>query len=191
MLLNSFFKYKELGDTAPVDVMQDQEKQNTMTKPVERDEFINAMRHVAATVTVVTTNGPAGKLGATVSAFASVSADPPTVMVCLRSDSRIAKAVRENGNYAVCIMPKSAAETAMRFAGNDDLQVDDRFTEIPHSDWAAPHIDDCTSFSCEVSQAVDSGSHTVFLGLVTWAGAAAEQPLVYFDGKFGGFAEEG
>ncbi|MDT8328436.1 MAG: flavin reductase family protein [Roseovarius sp.] len=39
------------------------------TRPlVERDRFIDAMRRVAATVTVVTTDGPAGRLGATVSA---------------------------------------------------------------------------------------------------------------------------
>ena len=160
-----------------------------MTQPVDRDDFIKAMRQVAATVTVVTTNGTAGKHGATVSAFASVSADPPTVMVCLRSESRIAQAVKENGNFAVCVLQKDAAEMAMRFAGNDDSQVDDRFAEIPHSNWAAPHIEDCTSFSCDVSQATVSGSHTAFFGVVTWAGTADAGPLIYFDGKFGAFAE--
>ena len=160
-----------------------------MTSPVDRDSFIAAMRQVAASVTVVTTNGAAGKHGATVSAFASVSADPPTVMVCLRSESRIARAVEENGCFAVCVLPHSGAETAMRFAGNDDLQVDDRFAEIPHQDWAAPHIADTTSFSCDVDKAVQSGSHTAFFGVVTWAGTADEDPLLYFDGKFGRFQQ--
>ena len=49
------------------------------------------MRQVAATVTVVTTDGPAGQAGATVSAFSSLSADPPSVLVCLKADTRIAQ----------------------------------------------------------------------------------------------------
>lgn len=157
------------------------------SKAVERDVFISSMRHVAATVTVVTTNGPAGKHGATVSAFTSVSADPPTVMVCLRSDSRIAQAVAKNGCFAVCVLPCDGVETALRFAGSDDLQVADRFEQVAHSDWAAPHIEDCTSFSCDVDQAVQSGSHIAFFGRVTWAGTNAAPPLIYFDGKFGAF----
>ena len=52
---------------------------------------------MAATVTVVTTDGPAGMAGATVSAFTSLSADPPSVLVCLKADSRIAQTVRDNG----------------------------------------------------------------------------------------------
>ena len=81
--------------------------------PVKREDFIAAMRHVASSVTVVTTNGASGKHGATVSAFASVSADPPTVMVCLRSDSRIAKAVVQNKNFAACVLAKNTAEMAI------------------------------------------------------------------------------
>ena len=161
----------------------------TARPPVDRTEFIAAMRHVAASVTVVTSNGPAGKHGATVSAFASVSADPPTVMVCLRSDSRIANAVKENANFAVSVLPKGAAEVAMRFAGSDDLQVENRFAEVPHKDWDAPHLDGSTSFSCDVVQAVEQGSHTAFFGTVSWAGSSETPPLIYFDGAFGEFRE--
>ncbi len=165
------------------------ESNTPSTTIVDRDDFIAAMRHVAASVTVVTTNGPAGKHGATVSAFASVSADPPTVMVCLRSDSRIAKAVKDNGKFAVCVLPKGAKDTALRFAGNDDLQVENRFSDVPHKDWDAPHIEDSTSFSCSVSQAVEQGSHTAFFGVVTWAGSSKAAPLVYFEGAFGEFTK--
>ena len=61
-----------------------------------RDAYVHAMRRVASSVAVVTTDGPAGCHGATVSAFSSVSADPPTILVCLRGGSRIA-AARELG----------------------------------------------------------------------------------------------
>jgi flavin reductase len=110
-------------------------------------------------------------------------------MVCLRSDSRIAKAVQENQNFAVCVLPEGAAETAMRFAGSDDLQVENRFSDVPHKDWDAPHIEDSTSFSCEVSDAIVQGSHTAFFGNVTWAGSSEAAPLIYFDGAFGEFSK--
>ena len=64
-----------------------------------RQDFINAMRTVASSVSVVTTDGPVGRHGATVSAFCSVSADPPTLLVCLNSGSRIARTVAENGQF--------------------------------------------------------------------------------------------
>jgi len=66
------------------------------------------MRQVAATVTVVTTDGPSGQAGATVSAFTSLSADPPSVLVCLRADSRIARAVQDNGVFCVNVLPEDA-----------------------------------------------------------------------------------
>src|SRR6056297_3656043 len=85
-----------------------------------RQNFIDAMRQVASTVTVVTTDGPAGQAGATVSAFSSLSADPPSVLVCLKDDSRIAKAVRENGVFCVNVLPEDAVKTAQSFAGAYD-----------------------------------------------------------------------
>ena len=69
-----------------------------------RNAFIHAMRGVAASVMVVTTNGKAGRRGATVSAFCSVSADPQTILVCLNKSSEIADAVAENSLFNVNIL---------------------------------------------------------------------------------------
>ncbi|MEQ9673623.1 MAG: flavin reductase family protein, partial [Roseovarius indicus] len=84
---------------------------------VPREDFISAMRRVAASVTVVTTDGPAGRAGATVSAFSSVSADPPTVLVCLHAQSRIAGFVQENKRFCVNVLPERFSDIADRFAG--------------------------------------------------------------------------
>ena len=40
-----------------------------------RQRFLSGMSHAACTVNVVTTDGPAGRAGVTVSAMSSVSAD--------------------------------------------------------------------------------------------------------------------
>ena len=48
-----------------------------------RNEFISCMRNLVSSVTVVTTDGKTGRHGATVSSFASVTADPPILSICL------------------------------------------------------------------------------------------------------------
>ena len=52
--------------------------------PELRQRFLTGMSNAACTVSVVTTDGPAGRFGVTVSAMASVSADTPkpTLLVC-------------------------------------------------------------------------------------------------------------
>ena len=92
-----------------------------------RQHFIDAMRQVASTVTVVTTDGPAGQAGATVSAFSSLSADPPSVLVCLKADTRIAETVAGNGTFCVNILSEDHVEIAQRFAGAFDRTNPGRF----------------------------------------------------------------
>ena len=76
-------------------------------RAVERDRFLAAMRRVAATVTVVTTAGPGGRLGLTVSAMSSVSADPPSLVVGIHSGSPVAAAITRNSCFAVNLLDAS------------------------------------------------------------------------------------
>ena len=106
------------------------QQQITSADTVSRDAFITTMRQVAASVAVVTTDGPAGRYGATVSTFCSVSADPPTVLICLSAERRIAKAVRDNQYFCVNLLSQNHIAIANRFAGMDDARVSDRFSGI-------------------------------------------------------------
>ncbi len=151
-----------------------------------RDEFIAAMRRVASSVTVVTTDGSAGRLGATVSAFSSVSADPPTVLVCLFAESRIAKAVIENETFCVNVLREHSAELADRFAGRHDGDVDDRFegVEIFGDAGEVPMISSATAFRCNLQQVVRSGSHLIVVGHVLEVWDGEDKPLTYRDGGY-------
>jgi flavin reductase len=68
-----------------------------------RDRFLQGMSCAAATVNVVTTDGPAGRSGVTVSAMSSVSADgnAPTLLVCVHEKSPTARTIIENGCFCV------------------------------------------------------------------------------------------
>ena len=151
-----------------------------------RQSFIDAMRVVANSVTVVTTDGPAGRHGATVSAFSSVSADPPTTLVCLRSQSRIAQTVAENGVFCVNVLPQSGQMIAERFAGRDDDRFPNRFAGIRchGAPGSAPVIDGATAFSCMVEQVVTSGSHQIFIGRVIDLQEGTPGPLTYVSGAY-------
>lgn len=149
-----------------------------------RIDFIDAMRRVASSVTVVTTNGPAGRHGATVSAFCSVSADPPTVLVCLNGASRIAKAVLENKKLNINVLPQNADHIAQRFAGAHDCEIVDRFEGIPLNQDDVPSVSGATVLSCDVDQTIPSGSHQIVIGKVKFVDTAYKHPLTYFDGAY-------
>ena len=151
-----------------------------------RQAFIGAMRRVPTSVTVVTTDGPGGRHGATVSAFSSVSADPPTILVCLKSESRIARAVAVNGTLCVNVLPQSGADIARRFAGFDDALVGDRFDGIDTygKRGTPPTIDGATVFFCSLTQNIVVGSHLIVVGVVHEVRDGMNEPLAYLAGAF-------
>jgi flavin reductase (DIM6/NTAB) family NADH-FMN oxidoreductase RutF len=154
--------------------------------PLARDAFVRTMRRVANSVAVVATDGPGGCHGATVSAFSSVSADPPMILVCLRSGSRIAEAITANGNLCVNVLPQDRHDLANRFAGRDDHLVEDRFSGVDYfgDQGTAPEIDGATIFSGSVEQIVAAGSHSIFICQVLSAREGAAAPLAYLDGTY-------
>lgn len=175
MFLPPFNREKDLGE------MFDE-----FDKLVTPKRFINAMRGVASSVTVVTTDGPVGRCGATVSAFSSVSADPPTVLVCLYAESRIASAVKENGRFCVNVLPEKAQKIADRFAGRHDGWIDDRFSGIDCSGASdiPPIIDGASSFSCSLEQTVKSGTHLIVIGHVQDLLDRCASSLIWRDGSY-------
>ncbi|GAB4289617.1 MAG: flavin reductase [Roseovarius sp.] len=136
-------------------------------------------------MTVVTTDGPAGMAGATVSAFTSLSADPPSVLVCLREDSRIARAVQANGVFCVNVLPEDAVDVARAFAGAFDSRMRSRFEglDVTATDFG-PILPRATAFSCSLDHRHVHGSHAICIGNVTGISNAGERPLTYMSGSY-------
>lgn len=151
---------------------------------VDRDAFIRAMRGVAHSVTVVTTQGPAGRHGTTVSAFCSVSADPPMALVCLNNASKITDLVLKNGSFTINVLPDGADHLADRFAGRHDKEVSDRFDGIEVDADGTPQIEGAAVFHCDVHEAVLSGSHQVVIGKVLACESGTKHPLLYLNGDY-------
>ncbi len=141
-----------------------------LLKSADAALFREAMSHVASPVHIVTTDGEAGLAGYTCTAFASVSDNPPTVLVCLNRSSSSAPAFRINGIFAVNTLRADEQEIADIFSGLDKRPLAARFE--PAELWTkgtsgAPLLKPAlASFECRVDDLRDIGSHQVMTGRV-------------------------
>ena len=87
---------------------------------VPRDAFTDAMARAVNGVAIVTTDGALGRWGLTVSSVASVSADPPLLLVAIARKSPVVRAIRGNGSLGVSLLSAEHASLADNFAGRAD-----------------------------------------------------------------------
>ena len=151
---------------------------------ISSEEFRNALRHFPAGVTIVTMRAGEKVHGLTVSAFASVSADPPLVMVIIENRHRAYSLLQEEGAvYAVNILREDQAELSNRFAFNKD---EDRFAV---GDWTtaatgAPVLADALAWlDCRIRERYPAGSHTIYVGEVQASRVPQPDlpPLIYWN----------
>jgi flavin reductase (DIM6/NTAB) family NADH-FMN oxidoreductase RutF len=156
--------------------------------PVAPQEFIAAMGLAATGVSVVTTDGPAGRFGLTVSAVSSVSAEPPLVLVCINRKSPAAGAVAGNRVFAVNLLAASHMAYAETFSGRP--RAGNPFDFANH-DWRGgvtglPLVAGATAaFECNTHDCLDAGTHRIFIGRVVAAHRGEAAPLVYCNRAFG------
>lgn len=98
----------------------------------ESRRFREAMSRIAASVHVATTDGPAGRHGATATSVASLTADPPTLVVCLNVSGRAHRLASENGVLAINTLSADQEAVARAFAASSRGAPDGRFR---HGDW--------------------------------------------------------
>ena len=75
------------------------------------------MSHAVSGVHIVTTDGPGGRLGLTVSAMVSLSADPPMLLVCINRRSPICNAILANRCFMVNVLSDRQRHVADTFSG--------------------------------------------------------------------------
>src|SRR5262245_44411035 len=97
--------------------------------PADAGEFRQAMRLTASGVAVITTDGPGGRTGITVSTFQSLSTEPPTVMACIRLDSRHLAAIEANRCFVANILAADQQGHARIFAAGTPEERNDSFAD--------------------------------------------------------------
>lgn len=146
------------------------------------DRFIAAMAGAATQVSVVTTDGVAGRFGVTVSAFSSVSAEPPLILVCINRRSPAISAIEANDAFCVNLLRDDQADIANCFAGRSGALIP---YDFGGADWevattGAPVLTGAiASFDCRVETTYDAGTHRIFIGRVAQAFSRDAAPLAF------------
>jgi flavin reductase (DIM6/NTAB) family NADH-FMN oxidoreductase RutF len=145
--------------------------------------FREVMAGVATPVSVVTASAGGRPHGTTVSAFASLSMDPPMVLVSLDRASDLLALVREAGGFGVNVLGADQSALALAFARKGS----DKFDGVPWgTDHGLPRLQGAPGWlACEVAGLVDGGDHVIALGVVVCADTLTGQPLTYHGRVFG------
>jgi flavin reductase (DIM6/NTAB) family NADH-FMN oxidoreductase RutF len=154
---------------------------------VDRASFRAAAGQFASGIVVVTT--PAGH-AMTVSAFTSVSLDPPLVLFCAEKIARFHDAVLAEGCWAVSILAQDDEKTAGWLATRG-RPLDGQLDGVSHHlgpATGAPVLDGALAgLECRTTAVHDGGDHSVVIGQVeAVTGPAAEPrgPLVHYSGGY-------
>jgi flavin reductase (DIM6/NTAB) family NADH-FMN oxidoreductase RutF len=151
---------------------------------VDADRFREAMRRMASGVSVVTTDGAAGRFGVTVSSMCSLSLEPPSVLACVHHKSPALQAIIDNGVFCANVLCVEQSRVSDSFAGRLIEMKDNKFA---CAEWDAlatgsPVLRDALiAFDCRLSREVEFGSHRILMGTVVDLIARDGNPLIYAD----------
>lgn len=153
---------------------------------VSPDEFRSVLGRFPSGVTVVTTKAADGSdHGMTVSAFCSVSLEPPLVLICIEKTASAHEALTTAPAFVVNILSAKQEQIARRFSIVDI----DRFEGVgfSRSRNGTAVLDDVLGvIECSRFALHDAGDHTIIVGEVETGRAEIGAPLLYYRG---GYAE--
>jgi len=158
---------------------------------IEKSEFKEGMRRLAASVCIVTTELDGQKIGCTATAVCSLSDTPPSLMVCLNQASLTGKAVSKSKKLCINICSTEDEATSNLFAkSSNDL---DKFQ---NNDWettqsGSPRLrSSIAAFDCIVDNIAIAGSHFAITSLIQDISISPDknEALLYAGGSYGKFS---
>lgn len=138
---------------------------------VSAQEFTDAVGAFASGVTLVTVRDGRDDIGSTVTAFASLSLEPPMVVIAIGEDSYLAEALTRAGAFAVTVLAAGQKALAGRFtaAGRPSARL--LLANVAHHRGAASEAlvieDGCAALECALAEPVPGGDHVLFPSTVT------------------------
>ncbi|HYD62891.1 MAG TPA: flavin reductase family protein [Noviherbaspirillum sp.] len=151
-----------------------------------RNAMLKAMRRLAKSVSVITCVHEGRRFAMSASAVDSLSADPPSVLICINRSSSIYAPLAQGAAFCVNILAANQQDIAHACAGR--LKGEDRFNEGNWSENAAgmPYLTDAqASVMCRQDGQFEYGTHTVFIGRIEEIVVGETvSPLVYVDGTY-------
>ncbi len=151
---------------------------------IDHDAFRSVLGRFASGVTVVTSLDEEGKdHGMTVSAFCSLSLDPPLVLVCIDHSASMFDSLATANEFIVNILSERQEPLARRFSGPHP----NRFDRIGYTRSASgiAILDDVLGYlECKRIAAHEGGDHCIYVGQVEDASSSEGRPLLYYRGGY-------
>lgn len=165
---------------------------STTTEPADdavliADAYRSGMRLLAAGVCLITASHDDEQGGMIATAVTSVSAEPPTLLVCVNRSASMFSLIEQAGSFCVNVLGKDALALVEIFSSSAR-----RAERFQSGNWhaSAKGLPVCgealVSFECRLAKIVDWHSHGIFLGEVTSVShpRADAAPLLYMDRRF-------
>jgi flavin reductase len=150
--------------------------------------FLQVMRRHPSAVNIIATGQAPHRTGMTVSAFMSLTAEPPTVVCAINRTAFTYAHLADNHVFSVNTLGVEHIELAKLFAGQAQVFGDERFDA---HDWDAfasgsPYLRDAVmSLECRLLRQVQEGTHCLMVGeVLSGRYNDAAMPLLYRDGQW-------
>jgi flavin reductase len=155
---------------------------------VSAQSFREAMSRFGAAVNIVTSDGPEGRLGFTATAVCSLSADPPSLLVCMNRSSSQNKSLQANHVICVNTLTGRQSNLAAVFSGAGKLDMPARFggaTWLVLETGAPALAEALIAFDCRIVQAIETATHTLLVAEVVALGLGEpDGSLLYLHRQF-------
>ncbi len=153
---------------------------------VSSQDFKKALQRWASGVAVVASQSEKyGVRGMTVTAFASVSAEPPQILVCLNQSADTGENIDQNQRFSVNILAEHQQDVSNNFSGGSSQ--DDRFANTRWSTGTTgvPILDESLlSLECKIIEKIHAGTHWVIIGEIQEITCRTGEPLLYFSSHY-------
>ncbi|MEA9391257.1 flavin reductase family protein [Acerihabitans sp. TG2] len=152
------------------------------------EDFKGAMRHLASSVSIISSGQGERRRGLTATAVCSLSVSPPMLLICVNQFGEAHQAIIDSGAFCVNVLSAEDNELSDRFAGQTGCGGESRFqssiwsqllTGSPALDCALVNID------CRLAQVINTATHSVFFGDV--ASVRVNKPgvpLIHFNRQY-------
>ncbi|HUI75081.1 MAG TPA: flavin reductase family protein [Candidatus Acidoferrum sp.] len=164
------------------------------TTPLTSTNFRGALSHFATGVTVITAERAPGLVhGMTANSLASVSLEPPLILVCIAEHAQMLALLHERRRFGVNVLRADQAAISRFFSQPEQPEHDEKALGVSFR-WTAHGIpllqNTLVQMECHVVASYLAGDHTIFVGEVHSAKISPGEPLLYYRGNYRSLAPD-
>jgi flavin reductase (DIM6/NTAB) family NADH-FMN oxidoreductase RutF len=154
---------------------------------VSQAEFRRTMGCFATGVTIITLDDGGQVHGMTANAFASVSLDPPLVLVCVDHKAQTHAHLHAKKRFGVNVLAEHQRAISEYYANpaRTQLEFSQAGASFDRTGHGTPVLHGALAYlECHLHSAQDAGDHTIFIAEVEDIVVREGNPLLFFRGSY-------